>query len=82
MAKNVKATKKSDAEKAAKFKELAQKRTIKALKAIAQIGNLSTSNYVRTDEQVKMILEALDDACEAVEKRFAAKGAVAAVFEL
>ena len=46
--------------KAAKFVELAQKRATKAINAIRSISKLSNKgNYMYTDEQVKVLAEAL-----------------------
>jgi hypothetical protein len=57
-------------DKAAKFKELATARVNRVLKGIAQIGNLSSKNYERTDAQVRAIFDALQSAVESCEARF------------
>ena len=49
-----------DKAKAAKFVELAQKRATKAINAIRSLAKLSNKgNYKYTDEQVKILSEAL-----------------------
>ena len=54
-----------------KFKELAEKRTNKAITAIKVIGNLSNRNsYHYKDEEVKNIIKALRAAVSEVEGRF------------
>lgn len=58
-------------EKAAKFKELAVKRTNKVLKAIAGLGNLSSSNYAYTEDQAAKMIAALKGAVSELETRFA-----------
>lgn len=59
------------AQKSAKFKELAVKRTNKALKAISGIENLSNRNsYTYDDLQVKKITTALQAAVDAVVNSF------------
>lgn len=60
----------SNESKADKFSRLASKRVTKALKAIANIGNLSGGGYERTNEQVKKITDALTAAVNAVKARF------------
>ena len=57
--------------KHAKFRELAEKRTNKALEAIRLIGNLSNrQTYVYEDAEVRKIVKALRDAVAEVEARF------------
>jgi hypothetical protein len=57
--------------KVAKFKELAVKRTNRALKAMAGIANLSNrSSYTYDDGQVVKILSALKGQLAAVEASF------------
>ncbi|MXN63283.1 hypothetical protein GR183_00065 [Stappia sp. GBMRC 2046] len=57
--------------KRAKFRELAEKRTNKALEAIRLIGNLSNrQTYVYEDDEVRKIVKALRDAVSEVELRF------------
>ena len=57
--------------KQAKFRELAEKRTNKALEAIRLIGNLSNrQTYVYEDAEVRKIVKALRDAVSDVEGRF------------
>ena len=67
-----------------KFRELAEKRTIKALKAIGRIGNLSNrSLYEWEDAEVRKIVEALKNATAVVEARFASpKGKAGGEFKL
>lgn len=60
-------------QKAIKFKKLATARVNRAVKVIGHIGNLSGSNYVRTDAQVEKIFAVLREAVNQAEIRFAAK---------
>lgn len=61
----------SDDLKHAKFRELAEKRTNKALEAVRLIGNLSNrQTYVYEDAEVRKIVKALRDAVSEVETRF------------
>jgi hypothetical protein len=61
----------ADDRKHAKFRELAEKRTNKALEAIRLIGNLSNrQTYVYEDAEVRKIVKALRDAVSEVETRF------------
>lgn len=54
-----------------KFRELAEKRTNKALEAVRLIGNLSNrQTYVYEDAEVRKIVKALRDAVGDVEARF------------
>jgi hypothetical protein len=58
-----------------KFVVLAEKRVRRALKDIKLIGNLSNrSNYSYTDEDVKKIHRALQNAVNEVKARFERKG--------
>ena len=60
-----------DERKHAKFRELAEKRTSKALEAVRLIGNLSNrQTYVYEDAEVRKIVKALRDAVADVEARF------------
>lgn len=57
--------------KHAKFRELAEKRTNKALEAVRLIGNLSNrQTYVYEEAEVRKIVKALRDAVSDVEGRF------------
>lgn len=57
--------------KHAKFRELAEKRTNKALEAVRLIGNLSNrQTYVYEESEVRKIVKALRDAVSEVEARF------------
>lgn len=57
--------------KRAKFRELAEKRTNKALEAIRLIGNLSNrQTYVYEEAEVRKVVKALRDAVADVEGRF------------
>jgi hypothetical protein len=57
--------------KHAKFRELAEKRTNKALEAVRLIGNLSNrQTYVYQEAEVRKIVRALRDAVADVEARF------------
>lgn len=60
-----------EARKHTKFRELAEKRTNKALEAIRIVGNLSNrQTYVYEDAEVRKIVKALRDAVAEVETRF------------
>lgn len=66
-----------------KFVSLAEKRTAKALQAIAVIGNLSNkSNYSYTDEDVRKIKKALIRQVNDTIARFGAKNSKSASFTL
>ena len=61
----------ADGKKHAKFRELAEKRTNKALETIRLIGNLSNrQTYVYEEAEVRKIVKALRDAVSEVEARF------------
>lgn len=61
----------ADDKKRAKFKELAEKRTNKALEAVRLIGNLSNrQTYAYEEAEVRKIAKALRDAVSEVEARF------------
>lgn len=53
-----------------RFKRLADKRVNAALIKIRLIGNLASSNYECTPEQVKKLVDALHGAVNDVEKLF------------
>ena len=54
-----------------KFRELAEKRTNKALEAIRLIGNLSNrQTYVYEEAEVRKIVKALRDSVAEIEVRF------------
>jgi hypothetical protein len=60
-----------DEKKHEKFRELAEKRTNKALEAVRLIGNLSNrQTYIFEDAEVRKIMKALRDAVSEVESRF------------
>lgn len=60
-----------DSKKREKFKDLAEKRTNKALETIRLIGNLSNrQSYSYEEAEVKKIVKALKDAVSEVEARF------------
>ena len=60
-----------DEKKHAKFRELAEKRTNKALEAVRLIGNLSNrQTYVYEEAEVRKIVKALRDAVAEIEARF------------
>ena len=64
-------TKNPSSENARKFRQLAEKRVTKAIKAIRLIGNLSNkSNYSYTDDEAKKIISALQDEILTIKKRF------------
>lgn len=57
--------------KHAKFRELAEKRTNKALEAVRLIGNLSNrQTYAYEEAEVRKIMKALRDALSDIEARF------------
>lgn len=59
-------------EKHEKFRELAEKRTNRALEAIERIGKLSNRQLYQWEEaEVRKIVKALKDAVGEVEVRFA-----------
>lgn len=61
----------TDDKKHAKFRELAEKRTNKALEAVRLVGNLSNrQTYMYEDAEVRKIVKALRDAVSEVETRF------------
>jgi len=61
----------TDEKKHEKFRELAEKRTNKALEAVRLIGNLSNrQTYVYDEAEVRKIVKALRDAVAEVESRF------------
>lgn len=70
--------------KRAKFRDLAESRTNKAIDAIGRIGNLSNRAIYEWEEaEVRKILKALKDAVAEVEGRFASpKGKINAKFKL
>lgn len=66
---------KSTAGKRDKFVELAQKRTVNAIKAIRVIGKLGNrSAYEYTDADVNKIVKALNDEIEALKSRMKSSG--------
>ena len=67
-----------------KFRDLAEKRTNRALDAISRIGNLSNRQlYEWEDGEVRKVIKALKDAVSEVENRFASpKGKSDAKFKL
>jgi hypothetical protein len=69
--------------KRAKFREIAESRTNKAIEAIGRIGNLSNRALYEWDEsELRKVLKALRDATAEVEARFASpKGKVSAKFK-
>jgi hypothetical protein len=75
---------KSGSTKREKFRYLAEKRTNRALEAIARISNLSNRQIYEFEEaEVRKIIKALKDAVTEVENRFASpKGKAEAKFKL
>jgi ribosomal protein L7/L12 len=66
---------KSKAEKRDKFVELAQSRTINAIKAIRIIGKLGNKNaYEYTEADVRKIASALNREVEAMKNRMTSSG--------
>ena len=59
-----------DESKADKFKRLAEPRVDSTIKKIKLIGNLSSSSYEFTAEQIEKILSSLKAAVDEVEKKF------------
>lgn len=58
-------------DKRTKFRELAEKRTNKAIDAILRIGNLSNQQVYEWEEtEVRKVIRALRDAVSKVESRF------------
>ena len=58
-----------------KFVELAQRRTVNAIKAIRVIGKLGNrSAYEYTDADVNKIVKALNDEIEALKRRMKSSG--------
>lgn len=69
------ASSKSSGAKRDKFVELAQKRTVNAIKAIRVIGKLGNrSAYEYTDADVNKIVKALNDEIEALKSRMKSSG--------
>lgn len=67
---------KTKKDKHAKFRELAEARTNRALDAIRRIGNLSNRSLYEWEEtEVKKIVKALKDSVSDVEKGFDAGAA-------
>lgn len=69
--------------KRAKFREIAESRTNKAIEAIGRIGNLSNRSLYEWEEaELRKVLKAMRDAIAEVEARFASpKGKVGAKFK-
>jgi Ni,Fe-hydrogenase III large subunit len=67
-----------------KFRDLAEKRTGRALEAISRIGNLSNRQlYEREEDEIRKIVDALREAVGEVETRFASpRGKAGARFKL
>lgn len=63
----------ADAEKSAKFKELAEKRVTRALKAISGVSKLAGSRYKYTEGQIEKIEEAFKGALQHMHNAFAGK---------
>lgn len=74
------ASARSSQDKRAKFVELAQSRTVNAIRAIRVIGKLSNkSAYEYDDADVKKIINALSKEVDALRARMAAKNGKAEV---
>jgi ribosomal protein L7/L12 len=68
-------TSKTKAEKREKFVELAQSRTVNAIKAIRVIGKLGNKNaYQFDDSDVQKIVKALNREVEALKARMSTSG--------
>lgn len=73
----------ADEKKQEKFRQLAEKRTNKALDTIRLIGNLSNKQTYAYDEaQVRKIVKALKDAVSEVESRFGTSSRAGGEFKL
>ena len=56
----------------AKFKEIGERRVSRAIEAIRLVGNLANrSNYDYTEDDVKQLTRALQDALQNVKAKFA-----------
>jgi hypothetical protein len=65
--------------KGERFKRIAERRVNETLRTLRLLGNLSDRrNYAYSDEQVAMILDAIDEEVQALKGRFKA-GSVAGV---
>jgi hypothetical protein len=65
--------------KAERFERIAQRRVNEALRTLRLLGNLSDRrNYAYTDEQVILILNAIDQEVRALKARFKAESATEA----
>jgi len=53
-----------------KFKRLATQRVTNAIKKIELIGNLATSGYESTPEEVEKIFKAMQDTLDGVKEKF------------
>ena len=53
-----------------KFKRLATQRVTNAIKKIELLGNLATSGYESTPEEVEKIFKALQDTLDGVKEKF------------
>ena len=65
-----------------KFKRLATLRVSNAIKKIELIGNLSSSSYESTTEEVEKILIALQQAADGVKEKFSVRKPLEKKFEL
>lgn len=62
--------------KAQRFERIAERRVNETLRALRLVGNLSDRrNYAYTDEQVALILDAIDAACRRLKSKFKAESA-------
>jgi hypothetical protein len=78
--KKVSPLRKGDADKRAKFIELAERRTVNAIRTIRVIGKLGNpSAYDYTEADVKKIVAALTKEVDDLKARMMKKGAKAAV---
>jgi hypothetical protein len=60
--------------KAQKFERIAERRVNQSLRNLRLLGNLSDRrNYAYTDEQVAMVLNAIDEGFRALKGRFKAE---------
>lgn len=68
--------------KADRFKRLATKRVARAVKCVDLIGNLSTSQYEYSQDQVERIIQTLSEHINAVRSRFEKRGKKETPFSL
>ena len=65
-----------------RFKRVVEPRVGKAMKAISLVGSVSGSAYEYTNDDIVVIMSALQEAVNKVEQRFAGKGDTTSGFSL